>query len=89
MYNNPVIALEKMEEGFDQLMNAVKIANETMETSTFKAREASARLAEMTAELSPVAQGLHESRTDKNDSQRVESDENIIEGEVISKEVEK
>ncbi|PCI71901.1 MAG: hypothetical protein COB38_04985 [Gammaproteobacteria bacterium] len=60
LYNNPVIAIEKMEEGFDQLMKAVQTANETMANSTLKARESSARLAEMTAQLSPVAEGLHD-----------------------------
>lgn len=82
MYNNPVIALEKMEEGFDQLMNAVQTANETMATSTLKAREASARLAKMTAELSPVAAGMRESREDAN------SDEKVIEAEVVSQDKE-
>jgi uncharacterized protein YaaN involved in tellurite resistance len=62
LYNNPVIALEKLEEGFDQLMLAVNTANQTMANSTAKAREASARLAEMTAELEPVAEGMHEAR---------------------------
>lgn len=60
LYNNPVIAIEKMEEGFDQLMKAVQTANETMANSTMKARESSARLADMTAQLSPVAEGLHD-----------------------------
>ncbi len=73
LYNNPVIAIEKMEEGFDQLMKAVQTANETMANSTLKARETSARLADMTAELSPVAQGLHDARQqakqDKNDGE--------------------
>jgi uncharacterized protein YaaN involved in tellurite resistance len=66
LYNNPVIALEKMEEGFDRLMNAVKIANDTMSTSTAKARETSDRLADMTAQLSPVADGMHEARSSSN-----------------------
>jgi len=78
MYNNPVIALEKMEEGFDQLMQAVQTANETMTNSTLKAREASARLADMTAKLSPVAEGLHDARTSNKDN-----DNDVIEGEVI------
>lgn len=78
MYNNPVIALEKMEEGFDQLMQAVQTANETMANSTLKAREASARLADMTEKLSPVAEGLHDARTSNKDN-----DSNVIEGEVI------
>ena len=60
LYNNPVIAIEKMQEGFDLLMNAVQTANETMANSTLKARETSARLADMTAQLAPVAEGLHD-----------------------------
>lgn len=83
MYNNPVIALEKMEEGFDQLMQAVQTANETMATSTLKARETSARLADMTAELSPVAEGLRDAR---NESQQEEKE---VTGEVLSKGEEK
>ena len=78
MYNNPVIALEKMEEGFDQLMQAVNTANETMANSTIKAREASARLADMTAELSPVAEGLRDARSSNKDN------DDVIEGEVIN-----
>lgn len=65
MYNNPVIGLEKLEEGFDQLMQAVNTANETMATSTIKAREASDRLAKMTAELEPVAAGMRDARSEK------------------------
>ncbi|MFW2372571.1 MAG: toxic anion resistance protein [Gammaproteobacteria bacterium] len=83
MYNNPVIALEKMEQGFDQLMQAVQTANETMATSTLKARETSARLADMTAELSPVAEGLRDAR---NESQQEEKE---VAGEVLSKGEEK
>jgi len=84
MYNNPVIALEKMEEGVDQLMQAVQTANETMANSTIKAREASARLADMTAELSPVAEGLRDARSSNknNDSDLIEED--VIEGEVVN-----
>lgn len=87
MYNNPVIALEKMEEGFDQLMQAVSTANETMANSTIKAREASARLAEMTAELSPVAQGLRDARDEKAYEEETAqlTNEKIIEGEVVNK----
>ena len=86
LYNNPVIALEKMEEGFDQLMKAVNTANETMANSTLKAREASAKLADMTAELSPVAQGLRDSRNDDSyEQQTANNEEKVIEGEVVSK----
>ncbi|MDH5631501.1 MAG: toxic anion resistance protein [Gammaproteobacteria bacterium] len=59
MYNSPVIALSKLEEGFDNLMKAVNTANETMLSSTKKAREASAYLEQMTSELTPVAESLH------------------------------
>jgi len=62
MYNNPVIGLEKLEEGFDQLMQAVNTANATIATSTIKARETSDRLAQMTAELEPVAAGMRDAR---------------------------
>ncbi len=62
MYNNPVIGLEKLEEGFDQLMQAVNTANQTMADSTIKARQASDRLAEMTQELEPVAAGTKQAR---------------------------
>lgn len=87
LYNNPVIALEKMEEGFDQLMQAVNTANETMANSTIKAREASAKLADMTAELNPVAQGLRDARDDESyESETVQiTDEKVIDGEVVNK----
>ncbi|MEQ3634257.1 toxic anion resistance protein [Thalassolituus sp.] len=62
LYNNPVISLQKLEEGFDQLMQAVNNANETMRISTDKARESSSRLAEMTAELAPVVEGTEQAR---------------------------
>ena len=64
MYNNPVIGLEKLEEGFDQLMQAVNTANATIATSTIKARETSDRLAQMTAELEPVAAGMRNARAE-------------------------
>jgi uncharacterized protein YaaN involved in tellurite resistance len=72
LYNNPVIALQKMEEGFDKLMSAVKIANDTMSTSTAKARETSDRLADMTAQLSPVADGMRDARSSSNDIKDVQ-----------------
>jgi uncharacterized protein YaaN involved in tellurite resistance len=65
LYNNPVIALDKMEQGFDQLMSAVSMANKTMEESTVKARESANRLAEMTAALEPVAAGMRDARESK------------------------
>lgn len=90
LYNNPVIALEKMEEGFDQLMQAVNTANETMASSTIKARESSARLAEMTAELSPVAQGLHDARNEgKGEPAGMIDDGSVIKGEVVTEGKEK
>jgi uncharacterized protein YaaN involved in tellurite resistance len=64
LYNNPVISLEKLEEGFDQLMSAVNTANETMANSTTKAREASNRLHDMTKQLEPVTAGLRSARDD-------------------------
>lgn len=75
MYNNPVIALEKLEEGFGQLMSAIDTASETMSSSTAKARESSDRLAEMTRQLAPVAAGLHEGRisTPENETNGVEA----------------
>ncbi|MDH5392598.1 MAG: toxic anion resistance protein [Gammaproteobacteria bacterium] len=85
MYNSPVIALEKLEEGFDQLMQAVNTANETMANSTLKAREASARLADMTAELSPVAEGLHDARNNTDDALETLT----LEEKVINPEAEK
>lgn len=72
MYNNPVISLEKLEEGFDQLMQAVNKANETMASSTVKAREASASLESMTEKLAPVAEGMRQSRESApNDDTRI------------------
>lgn len=79
LYNNPVIALEKMEEGFDQLMQAVDKANATMAESTIKARESSARLAEMTSALNPTAEALKETRLNN----APKPPEKEIEGEVI------
>lgn len=72
LYNNPVIALQKMEEGFDKLMNAVKIANDTMSTSSVKARETSNRLADMTAQLAPVADGMRDARSSSDNIKDVQ-----------------
>jgi len=83
LYNNPVIALEKMEEGFDQLMQAVATANETMATSTIRAKETSAKLAEMTSALNPVAEEL---RGSKSTGAEPEVTEKEIDGAVISME---
>ncbi len=76
MYNNPVIGLEKLEEGFDQLMQAVNTANATIATSTIKARETSDRLAQMTAELEPVAAGMRDARAEGATQEPVLSLEN-------------
>jgi len=76
MYNNPVIGLEKLEEGFDQLMQAVNTANATIATSTIKARETSDRLAQMTAELEPVAAGMRDARAENAEQEPVLSLEN-------------
>ncbi len=62
LYNNPVIGLQELEKGYDQLMQAVQTANATLSESTLKAREAADRLAEMTAGLEPVSAGLREAR---------------------------
>lgn len=62
LYNNPVLALDKLEEGHAQLMQAVDKANQTMAESTIKARESSARLAEMTSALNPTVEALKETR---------------------------
>jgi uncharacterized protein YaaN involved in tellurite resistance len=70
LYNNPVIGLEKLEQGFDQLMQAVSTANQTMAESTTKAREVSERLRQMTAELEPVAAGLHQARKETQQVQK-------------------
>ncbi len=67
LYNNPVIGLEKLEEGFDQLMQAVNTANQTMADSTVKAREASNRLADMTKELEPIAAGTKQARDESKE----------------------
>ena len=74
LYNNPVISLQKLEEGFDQLMQAVNNANETMRISTDKARESSSRLAEMTAELAPVVEGTEQARNLKTSMSITEDD---------------
>ena len=81
MYNNPVIGLEKLEEGFDQLMSAVNTANETMSSSTAKAREASDRLAAMTAELAPVAAGMRDSRSETQANAAQLKDDSAADGE--------
>jgi uncharacterized protein YaaN involved in tellurite resistance len=81
LYNNPVIAIEKLEEGFDQLMQAVNTANETMQNSTIKAREASARLADMSEALEPIAKGMHESHSEISSLNADQKQQNAIQKE--------
>lgn len=84
MYNSPVIALEKLEESFDLLMKSVNTANKTMAESTVKARETSSKLADMTSELAPVAEGLHDAREEaRNNSDTEIRVEKEVEGVVI------
>ncbi|KZX85780.1 hypothetical protein A3715_16850 [Oleiphilus sp. HI0009] len=83
LYNNPVIALEKLEEGFDQLMQAVNKANETMAESTAKAKEASSRLEQMSKELDPVAKAARSERDERKaiEAGKKEKKEDYIDGE--------
>jgi uncharacterized protein YaaN involved in tellurite resistance len=54
LYNNPVIGLDSLEKSFDKLSSAINTANETMKTSTIKAREASAELNTLTEKFQPL-----------------------------------
>ena len=54
LYNNPVVGLESLEKSFDKLTKAISTANETMRTSTTKAREASSNLDVLTQKFAPL-----------------------------------
>lgn len=68
MYNNPVIALEKMQAGFNDLVEATDMAQKAMCESTAKAREAADIQAQMTAELEPLAIAIRDARDEGIDA---------------------
>jgi len=73
LYNNPVIGLDSLERSFDKLSNAISTANETMRTSTIKARETSTQLDELTKKFEPLIKASDENMENLNNEA---SDEN-------------
>jgi uncharacterized protein YaaN involved in tellurite resistance len=62
LYNNPVLALDKMEQGFNDLMSAVDTANQAIADSTKSAQETSERLKDMSAAFQPTVEGMKQNR---------------------------
>lgn len=62
MYKNPVLALDKVKQAYDDLMGAMDQMDEIRRTGTEQARAGITQLNEMTASLAPKAEGLHSAR---------------------------
>ncbi len=62
MYKNPVLALDKVKQAYDDLMGAMDQMDEIRRAGTESARSGIAQLDQMTAELAPRAEGLRAAR---------------------------
>lgn len=62
LWNNPVLALDKMSEGFNELMSAISTAQTAMNNSTQVGLEAIEKLKGMNEALSPTVQAMRENR---------------------------
>ena len=60
VYNNPVIALEKITQAHNDLIEAMNIADRLKQEGIDSAREHIARLSEMSADLEERSRGLRE-----------------------------
>ncbi len=58
MYNNPVIAMDKLKESYDRLRNAVETTRKAMEESSQSARKMTQELEHLQEEFRPVEQAL-------------------------------
>ena len=62
MYKNPVLALDKVKQAYDDLMGAMDQMDEIRRAGTESARSGIAQLDQMTAGLAPKAEGLRAAR---------------------------
>jgi uncharacterized protein YaaN involved in tellurite resistance len=62
MYKNPVLALDKVKQAYDDLMGAMDQMDDIRRAGTESARSGIAQLGQMTAELAPRAAGLAAAR---------------------------
>jgi len=62
MYKNPVLALDKVKQAYDDLMGAMDQMDEIRRAGTESARAGISELDQMTAELAPKAEGLQAAR---------------------------
>ena len=62
MYKNPVLALDKVKQAYDDLMGAMDQMDEIRKAGTEQARAGISQLSEMTSQLDPKAQALRASR---------------------------
>lgn len=74
LYNNPVLALDKMEEGFNDLMSAVNTANDAIANSTQSAMDTSARLQEMNDAFKPTVEAMRDQRENNGRLEGVDID---------------
>ena len=62
MYKNPVLALDKVKQAYDDLMGAMDQMDEIRRAGTEQARAGITELDQMTEKLAPKAEGLHSAR---------------------------
>jgi uncharacterized protein YaaN involved in tellurite resistance len=62
MYKNPVLALDKVKQAYDDLMGAMNQMDEIRRAGTESARAGIAQLDQMTAGLAPKAEALRAAR---------------------------
>ena len=62
LYKNPVLALDKVKEAYDELMGAMNDMDEIRRAGTESARKGVAQLNEMTATLAPKAEAMRAAR---------------------------
>lgn len=60
LYNNPVIAVDVLEENYSKLMNTLNEADEAMKNSTMIARKQSAKLESLTEKMKPLNEATRE-----------------------------
>lgn len=62
VYNNPVVAMDKINQAHDELMEAMDIAGQLKQQGIDSARENIARLGQLSAEMNQRAKGVLDQR---------------------------
>lgn len=80
LYNNPVIALDKLESSYAKLEEAVNTTRKAREESTVKAREMTQRLVEMNRSFQPVVDEVEGKMKGERDSLIEKDKKEIVTG---------